>query len=174
MTSEGEFPKIDATILYPSEANMLNTTKIFYSGTALNFSQNIASGTFTGSYVYESNLLNPANLVGGSFIHVNSLYSSSAEGDRGATNAVSYSIEFRPSGGVYESGLPFVTINSISADNAEVNTTRTANLNWIHPLSVQDLTSGIQLKLISKYEKQGASQALAIYTNYHTTIAISK
>jgi len=172
MTDEGEFPKSDGDILYDGDVNdyLLNKIAIApYTGTGFN-----STKTNQGNDEQDHELTAITDGISGKTYAVIEItgYSKAVDVSSSASY-VQLKIQTKDVGGSYSDSMSYKTI-IYTLDNSNVDVRTTQTVKWVHTLTADEKTNGIQVKVFSKSIVGAASaSASASFTNIQTVLKLS-
>jgi len=159
MAAEGVFPKSDGDTLFGSDVNILQNNGAIdqiYTGSGFN-----STGGSTGTH--ELTAITAAELNDSDYLEIIVTSTSDCDANSGSASTV-LQIETKDVGGSYSDTFNKNPITATATDRTIVTTTIT----WIHTLTANEKTNGVQVRMNSISSEDGTGEAT--FTNIQTVI----
>lgn len=150
------------------ENDVVNSSKIYeiYSGTA--FDTLLSATTGTDEQSYEMTSISAADLGNADYLKIKMLVKYSVTGS--GTSDVSIKIQTKDIGGSYSDSMIYQLLMRGNSENDTSEQYWTKEITWIHTLTNDEKTNGVQAKLFSKSTTDVASVVDVAVKNIQSTI----
>tara|TARA_Y100000310_G_C20694681_1_gene824708 strand:+ start:4235 stop:4759 length:525 start_codon:yes stop_codon:yes gene_type:complete len=171
--AEGVFPKTDGEVLYDGDVNMLyNHGTIQEVYTDSGYDTTISGAVQSQENDYELTAITAADLSGMNYVKITMLGKTNVRSKDGYNGTVQLKIQTKDTGGSYSDSMVYRTTLEQDTANDETDIVLTGSTNWIHTLTDDEKTNGMQIKVFSKSTSGDSSQIQAGYVNYQTAIEL--